>query len=114
MVTRKWRELTDRDSSDPAQRGDIQRIADTYNAYVGGTLIKETGFCAVVSTEEIAKQDFILTPGRYVGIAEQEQDTEPFDEKMNRLTSELSGLFEQSHVLESEIREQLKNIGYKM
>lgn len=114
MVTRKWRELTDRDSSDPAQRGDIQRIADTYNAYVGGTLIKEKGFCAVVSTEEIAKQDFILTPGRYVGIAEQEQDTEPFDEKMNRLTSELSGLFEQSHVLESEIREQLKNIGYKM
>lgn len=48
----------------------------------------EKGFCAVVSTEEIARQDFILTPGRYVGIAAQEEDTEPFDEKMKRLTGE--------------------------
>ena len=74
----------------------------------------EKGFCAVVSKEEIARQDFILTPGRYVGIAAQEEDTEPFDEKMKRLTGELSRLFERSHELEAEIGKQLGSIGYKM
>ena len=78
MVTRKLRELTDSDAVDLIKRGDIQRIADTYNAYADGMLKDEKGFCAVVSTEEIARQDFILTPGRYVGIAAQEEDTEPF------------------------------------
>lgn len=68
----------------------------------------------MISTEEIARHDFILTPGRYVGIAAQEEDTEPFDEKMKRLAGELSGLFEQSHELEEEIKTQLGNIGYKM
>ena len=87
MVTRKLRELTDED---------IQRIADTYNAFVDGTLEDEKGFCAVVTTQEIAKQDYILTPGRYVGIEEQEDDGEPFEEKMSRLTSELSELFAKS------------------
>ena len=70
--------------------------------------------CAVISTEEIARHDFILTPGRYVGIAAQEEDTEPFDEKMKRLTGELSRLFERSHELEAEIGKQLGSIGYKM
>lgn len=55
-----------------------------------------------------------MTPGRYVGIEEQESDGEPFDEKMKRLTSELSGLFDKSHELEEEIREQLKAIGYEI
>ena len=52
MVTRKLRELTDED---------IKKIADTYNAYVDGTLEDEKGFCAVVTTQDIAKQDYILT-----------------------------------------------------
>ena len=69
-------------------------------------------FCAVATTEEIAKQDYILTPGRYVGIEEQEDDGEPFDEKMKRLTSELSEMFKKSHELENEIREKLGAIGY--
>ena len=114
MVTRKLRELTDSDTVDPIKRGDIQRIADTYNAYVAGKLENEKGFCAVTSVAEIAKQDFILTPGRYVGIAAQEEDTEPFEEKMTRLTGELSGLFETSHELEAEIKKQLGSIGYKL
>jgi len=67
----------------------------------------------VRTIDDIRAQDFILTPGRYVGIAEQENDGEPFDEKMQRLTAELSGLFEQSHQLE-EIRKQLGSIGYKI
>ena len=74
----------------------------------------EKGFCAAATTEEIAAQDFVLTPGRYVGIAEQAEDSEPFAEKMERLTGELSELFQQSHDLEAEIRRQLGSIGYKI
>lgn len=105
MVTRKLRELTDED---------IKRIADTYNAFVDGTLKDEKGFCAVVTTQDIAKQDYILTPGRYVGIEEQEDDGEPFEEKMSRLTSELSELFAKSHELEAEIKERLGVIGFEL
>lgn len=103
MVTRKLRELTD---------ADIAMIADAYKAYCDGTLEDQKGFCAVVDTNEIAKQDYILTPGRYVGIEEQEDDGEPFEEKMTRLTGELSELFAQSHTLEDEIRQKLEAIGY--
>ena len=110
MVTRKLRELTD-GSEDP-EKNDIGKIADTYKAFVEGTLEDEKGFCAVVTTEEIAKQDYILTPGRYVGIEDQEDDGEPFEEKMTRLTAELSQLFVKSHELETEIKERLGAIGY--
>ena len=105
MVTRKLRELTDED---------IAMIADVYKAYCDGTFEDQKGFCAVVDTEEIAKQDYILTPGRYVGIEEQEDDGEPFEEKMARLTGELSELFAQSHTLEAEIRQKLTAIGYEL
>ena len=105
MVTRKNRELTNTD---------IQKIADTYNAFADGTLTDVKGFCAVVTTEDIAKQDYILTPGRYVGVEEQEDDGEPFEEKMTRLTSELSDMFKKSHELEDEIRKKLGAIGYEV
>ena len=90
----------------------IAKLADTYNAYVAGTLEDQKGFCAAVTTQDIAKQDYILTPGRYVGIEDQEDDGEPFEEKMSRLTSELSELFAKSHDLEAEIKERLGAIGY--
>ena len=105
MKSRRLREL----SGD-----DIKKLGDTYDKYEAGTLENEKGFCAVVDTAEIAKHDYILTPGRYVGIKEQEEDKEPFDEKMKRLTGELSELFEESHKLETEIRKQLKSIGYEI
>lgn len=105
MVSRKLRELTDED---------IQKIADAYTAFVDGTLEDVKGFCAVADIAEIEKQDFILTPGRYVGIEEQEDDGEPFEEKMTRLTSELSELFDKSHELEDEIRRKLGALGYKI
>ena len=105
MVTRKLRELTDED---------IRKLADTYNAFVDGTLEEVKGFCAVAATEEIAGQDYILTPGRYVGIEEQEDDGEPFEEKMDRLTKELSELFQKSHELEAQIKERLGAIGYEV
>lgn len=105
MVTRKLRELSEED---------IKKIADTYNAFIDGTLEDIKGFCAVKTTEDIAAQDYILTPGRYVGIEDKEEDDEPFDEKMTRLTSELSQMFTKSHELEEEIRKKLGAIGYEM
>ena len=105
MVTRKLRELTE---------SDIQKLAATYTALVNGTLKPVKGFCAVATTQDIARQDYILTPGRYVGIEEQEDDGEPFEAKMRRLTSELSELFAQSHELENEIRVKLGEIGYEV
>ena len=72
----------------------------------------EAGFCAVVSTEEIKSQNYILTPGRYVGIEEQDDDGEPFEEKMTRLSSELYDLVEESHKIENEIFRKLDILGY--
>lgn len=106
MVTRAVRELD--------EEKDIKKIADTFEAYREGTLEDEAGFCAVKTLDDIAAQDYILTPGRYVGIAKQEDDGEPFAEKMARLTSELTGLFAESHRLEEEIKKQLGSIGFKI
>lgn len=114
MVTRRLRELTDFEDSGDGQIGDIQKMAQTYRAYTEGALEDVKGFCAVVSTDEIAKQDYILTPGRYVGIEEQEDDGEPFEEKMSRLTSELRVLFNRSIELQDEIREKLGALGYEV
>ena len=105
MVTRAVREL---------MQNDIMKIADTFESFRNGTLEDEAGFCAVKTLADIEAQDFILTPGRYVGIAEQEDDGEPFAEKMQRLTSELSGLFAESHRLEDEIKKQLSSIGFNI
>ena len=77
-------------------------------------LTDQKGFCAVATTEDIAKQDYNLTPGRYVGIEKQPEEDEPFDDKMKRLTGELAGLFEKSHELEQEIREKLSTLGYTL
>lgn len=105
MVSRKLREFSDED---------IKKIGEIYQSYEDGTLEDKPGHWATVVTEEIAKQDYILTPGRYVGIEEEEADQEPFDEKMKRLTSELSDLFKQSNELELEIKKQLEKIGYEI
>lgn len=105
MVDRRHRDFTE---------DDIQKIAETFSAFQNGTLEDVKGFCAVATTQDIAKQDYILTPGRYVGIEEQEDDGEPFDEKMDRLTSELSEMFKKSHELEDEIRKKLGAIGYEL
>ena len=105
MVDRKHRDFTDED---------IQKLADTFTAFQEGILEDVKGFCAVADLQEIEKQDFILTPGRYVGIEEAPDDGEPFEEKMTRLTSELSGMFAKSHELEEEIRKKLGAIGYNL
>ena len=105
MVDRTHRDFSDED---------VAKIADTFAAFQEGTLEDVKGFCAVVETADIAKQDYVLTPGRYVGIEEKEDDGEPFEEKMGRLTSELSEMFAKSHELEEEIRKKLGAIGYEI
>ena len=105
MVDRKHRDFS---------QEDIQKLTDTFEAFQNGELEEVNGFCAIADLDEIEKQDFILTPGRYVGIEEQEDDGEPFEEKMARLTSELSDLFAESHKLEEEIRKNLGAIGYEI
>lgn len=105
MIDRKHRDFSDED---------IQKLADTFEAFQNGTLEEVKGFSAVADLQEIEKQDFILTPGRYVGIEEVEDDGEPFEEKMKRLTSELSDMFAKSHELEDEIRKKLGAIGYEI
>ena len=106
MVSRKLCELK--------QDTDIKKIADTFQQFHDGTLEDEKGFCSIASIEDIAKQDYILTPGRYVGIAEQEDDGEPFEEKMARLTSEISKCFEESNRLQEEIKKNLEALGYEL
>jgi type I restriction enzyme M protein len=105
LVSRRLREMTDHD---------IAAIAETVDQFRGGKLKPRKGFCAAASTAGIAAQDYILTPGRYVGIPDQADDAEPFDEKMTRLTSELSGLFAESRKLENEIKKRLGAIGYEI
>ena len=106
MVTRRLRELSD---------SDIKKIADTYHNYQNGENYDNIkGFCYSANTEEISSNDYVLTPGRYVGVEDTLDDGIPFEEKMKQLTSELSKQFEESHKLEDEIRKNLKAIGYEL
>ena len=104
MVTRRLRELSD---------DDIKQVASTYHKYQSDENFENIkGFCYCASIEEIKSNDYVLTPGRYVGVEEVEDDGVPFEEKMKNITSELSKQFEESHRLEEEIRKNLKAIGY--
>ena len=93
---------------------DIAKIADTYHAWRGeqdaGTYEDVAGYCKSATLDEIAEYEHVLNPGRYVGAADAEDDDEPFDEKMQRLTTTLFKQFERSAELEAEIREQLAGI----
>lgn len=113
MVDRKHRDFTEGIQKD-GSLGDIDKLAKTFEDFQNGTLEEIKGFCAIADIQDIAKQDYILTPGRYVGIEEVEDDGEPFEQKMKRLTSELSDMFAKSHELEEEIRKKLGAIGYEI
>lgn len=94
---------------------DIARIADTFHAWQQDKRYEdEAGFCKSTSLDEIGKHDFVLTPGRYVGAADEEEDGEPFAEKMARLTAQLKGQFVQSAELEKRIRKNLAGLGYEL
>lgn len=106
MVDRRHRELSEED---------IKKISDTYHNYrnLKGNYEDIQGFCKAAKLDEVREHEYVLTPGRYVGIEEQEDDGIPFEEKMENLTSELGELFEKSRRLEDEIRKNLGGIGYE-
>ncbi|MBR4260180.1 MAG: N-6 DNA methylase, partial [Kiritimatiellae bacterium] len=93
---------------------DIAKIAATFEKFRNGKFRKEEGFAAVATTKEIAEKKFKLTPGLYAGGKVEEDDSEPFDAKMKRLTGELGELFGESARLEKLIRKNLGAIGYEV
>lgn len=104
MVTRKLRELSEEDT---------EKIASTYHKFLNDDSYEDiAGFCKVATIDEIKENNYVLTPGRYVGVEEQEDDGIPFEEKMKTITSELKEQFEESHKLEEEIKKNLEAIGY--
>jgi type I restriction enzyme M protein len=94
----------------------IQRIADTVRAWRGEQSAGEykdiAGFCKSVKKEEIAKNGYVLTPGRYVGVAEEEDDGVPFEEKVKKLKAELEEHFKQGQELEDKIRKNLNMLNF--
>lgn len=100
MVSRRLRELTE---------NDIMKIADTYHSWRNhdGEFQDVAGFAKSAELDEIAKHDFVLTPGRYVGARDVEADEEPVHGKITRLTGELMAEFERGRDLEALVRERL-------
>jgi type I restriction enzyme M protein len=107
MVDRKHKELADED---------INKIADIYHNWrnIDGSYEDITGFCKETSIEEIKLNEYILTPGRYVGVKNIEDDSSQYEEKMENLLGELSELFSKSSHLEDEIKKNLRGIGYEL
>jgi type I restriction enzyme M protein len=107
MVDRTHRELTEEDAA---------KIAGTYHAWRGdegaGEYVDVAGFCRSAGTDEIRKHGHVLTPGRYVGAEEAEDDGEPFDEKMKRLVATLREQQAEATKLDEAITTNLKELGY--
>jgi len=128
METRTLRVLSGINGFPAAPDTDIGRIVGAYHAWrgepvsfplpLGGECQGEgeykdiPGFCKSANLEEIRKHGHVLTPGRYVGAAEVEDDGEPFEEKMQRLTEELQAQFTESDALEARIKSNLERLGY--
>ena len=112
---RKLGELRDRIHRELSSES-VALIAKTYHAWRGekesGEYSDIPGFCKNVSLQEIAQHNYVLTPGRYVGAQELEEDDEPFEEKMERLSSVLQNQFEESSRLEFTIKTSLEKLGY--
>jgi type I restriction enzyme M protein len=95
---------------------DVKQVADTYHNWLKGNDEYEDikGFCKSAELVEIEKHKFVLTPGRYVGIEDEQDDGIPFEEKIDKLTSTLREQMIQSHELDQEIKEQLAKIGINL
>lgn len=94
---------------------DIHKIADVFHGWRKGEGYQDMpAFCKSAKLDEIKKHDYVLTPGRYVGAAEEEADGEPFAEKMARLTAQLKVQFTESDKLEKQIKKNLAGLGYEL
>ena len=106
MIDRKVRELIEED---------ISKIATTYHNWRNNTNYEdELGFCKSATIDEVKENDYALTPGRYVGTPEDEGDGIPFEEKMKKLTSELSEQLKEEEALNEELKKVLGAIGYEI
>jgi len=113
LVDRRHRELSDEE---------LQKISGTYHNWrlpaSGDAQSRKykdiKGFCKAAPIEEVEKNGYVLTPGRYVGTDFIEEDDEVFEEKMARLTKELSEQFSRSKGLEQKIKENLKKVGFEL
>lgn len=94
---------------------DLDKVTNTYHNWQQGTDYENIpGFCFSAELKELEKHDYVLTPGRYVGAADVEDDGEPFAEKMQRLTAQLKEQFEEGARLEVEIKKNLMGLGYDL
>ena len=107
MADRTHREFTDED---------VSKITSTYHEWrkAKGDYEDIKGFCKSAKMEEIQKHNFVMTPGRYVGIPDEEDDGIPFEDKMTDLTGKLAEQMKKEKELDEEIKKQLGNIGCKM
>lgn len=104
ITGRNVRELSD---------NEIERIANTYHSWCCGNEYEDQiGFCKVKTIQELSEQDYILTPGRYVGLEVKETDSEPLERKMSRLKAEMLDLFNKSNQLQEVINENLSRLGF--
>jgi len=117
LQTRVLRVLSGADAEgDPPPDSDIGRIVRTYHAWRGeegaGDYADEAGFCKAAKLKDIEEHGHVLNPGRYVGAAAVEDDGEPFEDKMQRLTADLQAQFAESSSLEARIKTNLEGLGY--
>ncbi len=111
MVDRTHKELTE---------AELAEIARTYHAWQSdvtegeGAYVDRPGFCKSLRLDEIAAHEHVLTPGRYVGAAPLEEDGEPFDKKMKRLTDELGDQMARAGELDALIRKALGGLGHAL
>jgi type I restriction enzyme M protein len=109
MISRKQKELT---------QNDILKIANTYHNWRSNDKYEkyqdEDGFCKNINIEEIRKNNYILTPGRYIDFKQIEEDDISFNEKMQGLTAELKQQMEQAGKLDEQIKQNLAKIGFDL
>ncbi len=107
MVNRSTRAFTE---------AEISRIADTYHQWKqsGGSYRDIKGFCKSAKLAEIEKHNFVLTPGRYVGIPDEVEDEVSFEDRMNALTMALGEQMQEGQLLDEEIKIQLAKVGFSL
>lgn len=94
---------------------DIAQIADTFHRWQNGGPYEDVpGFCKSATLAEVRQHEFVLTPGRYVGAGAAEDDGEPFEEKMQRLTQRLAQQMEEGRRLDDQIEKNLAGLGWKL
>jgi type I restriction enzyme M protein len=104
LIDRVHRDLTDED---------IEKMADIYHAWKSGKEYEDVaGFCKSATLEEIQEKGYVLTPGRFVGAAQLEEDNEPFEQKVERLTKTLQSQMKEANELDSKILATLEKLRY--